>query len=171
MIEPYEEHVPKIHETAYVHEAATVIGRVTIGAESSVWPQTVMRGDDNEIIIGSQTSIQDGSVVHLTSNLSDTIVGDRVTVGHAAILHGCIVGSDTIVGMGSILLDNCKIGSHVIIGAGTVIPMNKEIPDGVLVLGNPFKIVRELTQKDLDWIDFSWKHYVENAKKYKSRSS
>ena len=170
MIEPYEEHVPTIHDSVYVHDSAVIIGRVTIGAESSIWPQVVMRGDDNEIVIGSQTSIQDGSIVHLTSDLSDTIIGSRVTVGHAAILHGCKVASDTIVGMGSILLDNCEIGSHVIIGAGTVIPMNKKIPDGVLVIGNPFKIVRDLNDKDLGWIEFSWKHYVENAAKYKARS-
>jgi carbonic anhydrase/acetyltransferase-like protein (isoleucine patch superfamily) len=166
MIHRYFDHHPQIDPTAYVHPDATVIGRVKIGPESSVWPGVVMRGDDNDIVIGAQTSIQDGTIVHLTTDLSNTIVGDRVTVGHNATLHGCIVSDETIVGMGSILLDNCKIGRHVIIGAGTVIPMKKEIPDGVLVMGNPFKIVRDLTEKDLKWIDFSWRSYVQNAKDF-----
>lgn len=169
MIEKYRDHEPKIHETAWVHDNATVIGRVTLGPETTVWPGAVLRGDDNEIVIGSQCSIQDGAIVHLTSNLSDTVVGDRVTVGHGAILHGCIIGSDCIIGMGAILLDNCKIGNNVIVGAGTLVPMNKEVPDNVLIVGNPFKVVRELEQKELDWIDYSWRHYVEHIETYRNR--
>lgn len=166
MIEKYQDHEPQIHPSVYVHPSAVIIGRVTVGAESSIWPATVLRGDDNKIVIGQQTSIQDGTVVHLTSNLSETIVGDKVTVGHSAVLHGCIVADECIIGMGSILLDNCKIGKQTIIGAGAVIPMNKVIPDGVVVMGNPYKVVRDVTDKDLEWIEFSWKHYVQNAKLY-----
>ncbi|MCP3981794.1 MAG: gamma carbonic anhydrase family protein [bacterium] len=169
MIESYDGQRPTIEETAYVHSAATVIGRVTIGAKCSIWPRAVLRGDDNPIAVGSQTNIQDGVVVHTTGGLSTTVVGDRVTVGHSAILHGCQIGDDTLIGMGAILLDNCKIARNVIVGAGTVIPMNKEIPEGVLVLGNPFKIVRELTEKDLGWIDYSWRHYVEQGATYAAR--
>lgn len=169
MIESYEGHEPTLDPTAYIHAAATVIGKVTVGAQSSVWPGVVMRGDDNPITIGSQTSIQDGTIVHLTGDLSTTVVGNRVTVGHAAILHGCQVADDTLIGMGAILLDNCKIGRNVIVGAGTVVPMGKEIPDGVLVYGNPFQIVRDLTAKDLGWIEHSWKHYVQQAETYARR--
>jgi len=168
-LEPYDGHRPAIDPSAWIHPSATVIGRVTVGARSTIWPAAVLRADDNPIVIGSCTSIQDGTVVHLTGGLSTTVVGDRVTVGHAAILHGCTVGSDTLIGMGSILLDNCTIGSNVIVGAGTVIPMNKRIPEGVLVFGNPFRIVRELTREDLESIAFSWRHYVEQGRKYAAR--
>jgi carbonic anhydrase/acetyltransferase-like protein (isoleucine patch superfamily) len=169
MIEPYLSHEPEVHPDAWVHGAATVIGRVRIGAFSSVWPAAVLRGDDGAIAIGSCTSIQDGSVVHLTGGLSDTTVGDRVTVGHRVILHGCSVGDDVLVGMGAILLDNCRIGPRVVIGAGTVVPMNKEIPSDVLVMGNPFRIVRALEEKDYRWIEKGWRTYVERAREYRER--
>ncbi len=169
MIEPYLQYTPEIDPTAYVHKAATIIGRVKIGKEASVWPCAVLRGDDGPITIGAQSSIQDGTVVHLTHHFSTVEVGERVTVGHNACLHGCTIGEETIVGMGSILMDNCKVGKNVIIGAGTVVPMNKTIPDGVLVFGNPFKIVRELNEKDLKFIDYSWKWYVEQGATFAER--
>lgn len=168
-IERYLDFTPEIHPDAYVHSAATVIGQVEIGARSSIWPSVVLRGDDGRIVIGEESSIQDGSVAHLTESLSSTVIGNRVTVGHNVTLHGCRVGDETIVGMGSILLDNCMIGRRVIIGAGTVIPMNKQIPDGVLVLGNPYRLVRELTQRDLDFIEFSWQSYVKRGRQYAER--
>jgi carbonic anhydrase/acetyltransferase-like protein (isoleucine patch superfamily) len=164
MIEAFQGILPQIDPTAWVHSMATLIGKVTVGPESSIWPGSVLRGDDGRIVIGAQTSVQDGSVVHLTENMSETIVGDRVTVGHNVILHGCVVDSDTIIGMGSILLDNAKVGKGSIVGAGTLVPMNKTVPPGVLVLGNPFKVVRELTDKDRQWIEFSWRTYVDKAR-------
>ena len=166
MIEPYLGELPVIDPTAYVHDRATIIGKVTIGAECSIWPGVVMRGDDGRIVIGKQTSVQDGTVVHLTEGMSETMVGDRVTVGHNVTLHGCIVEDDVIVGMGSILLDNARIGKGSIVGAGTLVPMNKTVPSGVLVLGNPFKVVRELTDKDRQWIEFSWRTYVDKARNH-----
>ena len=170
-IESYLDDHPVVDSSAYVHGDSTIIGKVKIGPEASIWPCAVLRGDDGEIVIGGQTSVQDGSVVHLTTGISSTLVGERVTIGHNVTLHGCIVDSDTIVGMGSILLDNCKIGKNVIIGAGTLISMNKEIPDGVLVMGNPFKIVRDLTEKDLQFIEFSWRWYVGKSKEYAARDA
>lgn len=164
MLESYLEHRPVVDPTAFVHARATLIGQVEVGAESSIWPGVVMRGDDGRIVIGKQTSVQDGTVVHLTDGLSSTIVGDRVTVGHNVILHGCVVEDEVIVGMGSILLDNARIGKGTIVGAGTLVPMNKTVPSGVLVLGNPFRVVRELTEKDRQFIGFSWMSYVEKAK-------
>jgi gamma-carbonic anhydrase len=166
MIEPYLGEMPRIDPTAFVHDRATIIGKVTIGAECSIWPGVVMRGDDGRIVIGSQTSVQDGTVVHLTENMSETVVGSRVTVGHNVTLHGCVVEDDVIVGMGSILLDNARIGKGSIVGAGTLVPMNKTVPSGVLVLGNPFRVVRELTEKDHQWIEFSWRTYVEKARNH-----
>jgi carbonic anhydrase/acetyltransferase-like protein (isoleucine patch superfamily) len=164
MIETFEGVSPIIDPTAFVHAAATLIGKITIGAESSVWPGVVMRGDDGNIVVGTQSSIQDGTVVHLTDQLSNTIVGNRVTVGHNVILHGCIVEDEVIVGMGSILLDNARIGKGSILGAGSLVPMNKTVPSGVLAFGNPFKVVRELTDKDRQWIEFSWRSYVDKMK-------
>ena len=166
MIESYLGESPVIDPTAFVHDRATLIGKVTIGAECSVWPGVVMRGDDGRIVIGPQTSIQDGTVVHLTEGMSETMVGARVTVGHNVILHGCIVEEEVIVGMGSILLDNARIGKGSIVGAGTLVPMNKTVPSGVLALGNPFRVVRELTDKDRQWIEFSWRSYVDKAHKH-----
>lgn len=167
MIESYLGDSPVIDPTAFVHERATLIGKVNIGAECSVWPGVVMRGDDGRIVIGPQTSVQDGTVVHLTEGMSETRVGARVTVGHNVILHGCIVEDEVIVGMGSILLDNARIGKGSIVGAGTLVPMNKTVPSGVLALGNPFRVVRELTDKDRQWIEFSWRSYVDKAQKYR----
>lgn len=166
MIEPYLGERPVIDPTAFVHAGATVIGKVTIGAECSIWPGAVLRGDDGRIVVGPQTSIQDGTVVHLTEDLSETIIGARVTVGHNVTLHGCVVEDEVIVGMGSILLDNARVGKGSIVGAGTLVPMNKTIPSGVLALGNPFRVVRELTEKDRAWIAFSWRSYVEKSRRY-----
>lgn len=166
MIEPYLGDLPQIDPTAFVHDRATLIGKVTIGAECSIWPGVVMRGDDGRIVIGPQTSIQDGTVVHLTEGMSETMVGARVTVGHNVTLHGCVVEDEVIVGMGSILLDNARIGKRSIVGAGTLVPMNKTVPSGVLVLGNPFRVVRELTEKDYQWIEFSWRSYVDKARNH-----
>ncbi len=168
MIEEYQGHRPQIDPTAFVHERATLIGQVVIGPEASIWPGVVMRGDDGRIVIGAQTSIQDGTVVHLTEGLSETKVGERVTVGHNVTLHGCVVEDEVIVGMGSILLDNARIGKGSIVGAGTLVPMNKTVPPGVLVLGNPFRVVRELTDKDRQFIEFSWRSYVEKLRLHRT---
>jgi carbonic anhydrase/acetyltransferase-like protein (isoleucine patch superfamily) len=168
MIETLPPHTPVIDPTAYVHSAAVVIGEVEIGAQSSIWPGAVLRGDDGLIRIGSQTSVQDGTVVHTTAGKSRSIVGDRVTIGHNAIIHGAVVDDDVIVGMGAILLDNAHIGSHVIVGAGALVPMGKRVPDGVLIVGSPFRIVRELTDEDRGWIDYSWRTYVERTERFKS---
>ena len=168
MIESFQGDAPQIDPAAWVHDRATLIGKVTVGADSSIWPGAVLRGDDGRIVIGEQTSVQDGTVVHLTEGLSNTIVGSRVTVGHNVILHGCVVEDDVIVGMGSILLDNARIGKGSIVGAGTLVPMNKTVPPGVLVVGSPFRVVRELTEKDRQFIEFSWRSYVDKMKLHRS---
>ena len=169
MIEAMPPHTPVIHPTAYVHDAAVVIGEVEIGAQSSIWPAAVLRGDDGLIRVGERSSVQDGSVVHTTTGKSVSVGGDRVTVGHNVTLHGATVEDDVIVGMGSILLDNAHIGRHVVVGAGTLVPMGKRVPDGVLIVGSPFRVVRALTEQDLEWIEFSWRSYVERAARFASR--
>jgi len=169
MLEPFEGQWPRIDPSAFIHRAATVIGDVEIGRESSVWPGATLRGDDAPIRIGAQTSIQDGCVVHTTEGLSTTIVGDRVTVGHAAILHGCRIEDACIIGMGSIILDNAHVEHHCIIGAGALIPPNKRVPSGSVVVGNPMKILRACTESDLKAIEDGWKEYVTRTAQYRAR--
>ena len=170
MIESYKEFCPQIHEAAFVHASAVVIGEVTIGAESSIWPNTTLRADDGHIIIGSQTSIQDGSVIHMTSDLSDTMVGDRVTVGHKVLLHGCRVEDECLIGMGAILLDNVHVGHHSLIGAGSLVLQRTEIPPYSLVLGSPARVIRTLNEAELEQIQFSWKHYVDRTRIYRGEA-
>jgi carbonic anhydrase/acetyltransferase-like protein (isoleucine patch superfamily) len=171
MIEQYREHSPIIDASAYIHASAVVIGEVTIGAESSVWPNTTLRADDGHIIVGSQTSIQDGSVVHMTSNLSDTNIGSRVTVGHKVLLHGCQIEDDCLIGMGAILLDNVSVGHHSLIGAGALVLQRTEIPPYSLVLGSPARVVRKVSEQELEQIEFGWLHYVERARIYRGEST
>jgi gamma-carbonic anhydrase len=168
MIQKYDGHVPVIPDSAYVHPRATIIGDVALGEQATIWPGATLRGDHGPIRIGNQTSVQDGAVVHATVGVSEVRVGSRTTVGHNAILHGCVVGDHVLVGMGSILLDGCEIGDWTLVGAGTLITARKKIPSGVLVLGNPGKVIRELTEEERKWIEFSWKVYVDSIAKYRA---
>ena len=169
-IESYLEHTPVVDPTAFVHESAVLIGEIEVGAESSIWPNTTLRGDDGAIVIGARTSIQDGSVIHATEDMSSTRIGDQVTIGHRAIIHGATIGSNTIVGMGSIVLDNAEIGENCLIGAGSLVTSRVKIPAGSLVLGSPAKVVRPLTQKELEWVEYSWKRYVEQSRIYRAKA-
>jgi carbonic anhydrase/acetyltransferase-like protein (isoleucine patch superfamily) len=171
MLQQYQNHTPTLHETTYVHESAVLIGKVTIGAQSSIWPNVVMRGDDGFIVVGTQTSIQDGTVVHLTTDLSDTHVGNRVTVGHSVILHGCQIDDDCLIGMGAILLDNAKVGHHSLVGAGALVLKDAVIPPYSMVLGSPAKVVRKLTDQEINMIEWSWKQYVEKGEEYRAGSA
>ena len=166
VIEPFLEYAPLIHPEAYVHPSAVVIGRVEVGRLTSLWPNTTLRGDDGYIKIGEETSIQDGTVIHMTEGVSNTTVGNRVTIGHNVTLHGCTVGDDSLVGMGSIVLDNAVVESGAFVAAGTVIPPGKVVPSGKMAMGNPFKIIRDLTDKDREWFEFSRKTYTTRAKQY-----
>lgn len=166
MIESFQGKAARVHASAYVHRAAVLIGEIEIGAESSVWPNVTLRGDDGPIVIGSQTSIQDNSLIHCTEGMSVTTVGNRVTVGHAVVLHGCTIGDDCLIGMGSILLDNAVVESGAFVAAGTLVPPGKVVKAGTMVMGNPMKFVRECGDKEREWIAFSWKAYVKRAAQY-----
>lgn len=155
---------PAKDRTAYVHAAAVVIGDVTLKKESSVWPGAVVRGDLSHIEIGERTNIQDGCLLHTTH--LPLIIGDDVTVGHGAILHSCDIGAGTLIGMGAIVLDAAKIGENCIIGAGTLIPPGKVIPPRSVVMGNPFKITRNVTNEDLANNAEGVAHYVQQIKNY-----
>ncbi len=167
VIETYKKHTPKVDPSAWIHKSAVVIGRVFIGADASVWPHVCLRGDEGKIVIGDQSNIQDGTIVHMTGGRSETVVGRRVTVGHKCILHGCTIEDDVLVGMGAIIMDNTRIGTGCLIGAGTLITADKEIPPHSLVFGNPMKIIRPTNERETDWIDYAWRHYVENSAAYK----
>lgn len=166
-IQAYEGRWPQVDPSAYVHPRAVLIGKVQVGPEASIWPNTTLRGDDGEIVVGAQTSIQDGTVIHLTGGLSHSIIGARVTVGHNVILHGAKVGDHCLVGMGSILLDNVEVGEFCLIGAGALVTQGKVIPPYSLVLGSPAKVVRRLNDKELAQIENGWKTYVEQARRYR----
>ncbi len=168
MIENYLHHVPRIDPSAFVHPGAHVLGDVTMAARASLWPTAVLRGDQGAVYIGEETNIQDGAIAHATGGLSEVRIGARVTVGHRAILHGCIVDDDCLVGMGSILLDNCHVARHCIVGAGALVPGGIRIPEGSLVLGSPARVVRQLTEKDFQRIAIGCQTYVRLAAEYRS---
>lgn len=165
-IQSLEKIEPKIADTAFIHDSAIIIGAVEIAEDVSIWPNTTLRGDEGKIVIGEKTNIQDGSTIHMTGNLSDTIIGAKVTVGHNCILHGCKIGEGALIGMGSIILDNAEIGEWTLIGAGSLVTQNKVIPPRSLVFGNPAKVIRELTKEELKGLEESWKHYVDQAHRY-----
>ena len=169
MIEPFESKLPQIHPEAYIHASAVLIGDVTVGRESSIWPQAVLRGDDASIVIGEQTSIQDGTIIHNTTNLSHTRIGNRVTVGHGVILHGCIVEDLCIIGMGAIILDNAVIERGSIVGAGALVAPGKRVAAGTVVVGNPAKVHRATNDADKQAIEFGWQEYVKRTREYRAR--
>lgn len=171
MIERFLEYLPEIHPEAFVHSRAVLIGGVRVGRGSSIWPCATLRGDDGTITIGENTSIQDGCVIHTTEGLSTCTVGSRVTVGHNAILHGCLVEDDCLIGMGSILLDGVVIERGAFVAAGTLIPPRKRVTAGTMVMGNPMRVVRSCTEEDAKWIDFSWRTYARRAEQYRTRDA
>jgi carbonic anhydrase/acetyltransferase-like protein (isoleucine patch superfamily) len=156
--------VPDIDPSAYVHPDATVIGAVTIGPESSIWPRAVLRGDTGKIIIGARTSIQDGTVVH-TTDLHHTTVGDDCVVGHLVHLEGCFVDNGALIGSGSIVLHNARVGTGAIVGAGAVVSNNGVVPPGAMALGIPAKI-RE-GAANAEGIALGAEHYVQNGKRFR----
>lgn len=154
---------PKIHETAFVDESASVIGDVVLEENTSVWPSAVLRGDIEQIYIGCCSNVQDNVSIH-TSHGLPTRVGKYVTIGHNAVVHGATIDDYTIIGMGAIILDGAKIGKHVIIGAGALVPPGKEIPDYSLVVGVPGKVVRQLSEEEIEWTKKNAEIYMELAK-------
>lgn len=153
-------------EDYYIAESAHVIGDVEIGHDASVWFNAVIRADSTKIIIGDQSNIQDGTVLHAEA-WNKLIVGKGVTVGHLAMLHGCIIGDNTLIGINSVVLDDAVIGKNCLIGANSFIKSGMIIPDGSVVMGSPGKIVRQITDTEIKVIEASAKHYVENGRKFK----
>ena len=158
---------PEVAPDAYVQESAQLIGDVSIGAASSVWFCVVLRGDVNFIRVGARTSIQDGSVVHVSSRGLPTLIGDDVTVGHQALLHACTIGDRVLVGSGAIVLDGAEVPSDCLIGAGSLIVPGSRFQSGRLILGAPAKAVRELSSEEIASLTTSAAKYVTLAAEYK----
>jgi carbonic anhydrase/acetyltransferase-like protein (isoleucine patch superfamily) len=156
---PYQQIVPEIHPSVYIAQGAMIIGDVTIGEESSVWFNAVLRGDLDQIRIGARTNIQDGTIVHL-DNGYPCIIGDDVTVGHGCIVHGCTVGDGAMLGMGAIVLTGAKIGERAIVGAGALVREGQEIPPETVAVGIPAKVRRDVSAEDLERIRFGTLDYV-----------
>jgi gamma-carbonic anhydrase len=166
MIKAFGDKKPDIAESAFITDDAIVIGDVEIGAESSVWFGSVVRGDVNYIRIGERTNIQDACVIHVSSRDHPTILEDQITVGHRVTLHGCYVESGCLIGIGSILLDGSRIGRNSLVAAGSLVTPGTEIPPESLVLGSPAKVKRQLTADELAYLDRSWQNYVELSRRY-----
>ena len=152
-------------DDAWIADSAAVVGKVRLEAGANVWFGAVLRGDNELILIGEHSNVQDGAVMHTDMGYPLTL-GKGVTVGHNAMLHGCTVGDYSLVGIGAVVLNGAKIGKHCIIGANTLIGEGKEIPDGSLVVGSPGKVVRELNDQQKKMLEASAAHYVHNAKRY-----
>ncbi|PJN86622.1 gamma carbonic anhydrase family protein [Bacillus sp. mrc49] len=167
MIIPYKKKKPLIDETVFIAPGAYLIGDIAIGKESTIWFNSVLRGDEDSITIGEKCSIQDNSTIHLFEGCP-VVIEDEVTVGHNVILHGCKIGKRSIIGMGSTILDNVEIGEECIVGANTLIAAGKIIPPRSLVIGSPGKVVRRLNEKDLELIQLSIDTYVQKGKEFKA---
>ena len=150
----------------YVAPGAQVIGSVRLGHEASVWFNAVLRGDNDWIEIGDGTNVQDGTVMHTDSG-TPLIVGANTTIGHKAFLHACQVGHHSLIANGAMILDGAKIGNYSIVAAGAFVPPRRTIPDGVVVMGNPAQVVREISDKDRHLLQHAAEHYIENAQRYR----
>ncbi|WP_100405171.1 gamma carbonic anhydrase [Bacillus solitudinis] len=166
----YKDKTPSISPRAFIADYVTISGDVTIGDESSIWFQTVIRGDVSPTIIGKRVNIQDQSMLHQSPKYP-LIIEDDVTVGHQVMLHSCTIRKNALIGMGSIILDGSEIGEGAFIGAGSLVPPGKKIPPNTLAFGRPAKVIRELKKEDLDDMARIRKEYVEKGQIYKDLQS
>ena len=163
VLRPYRSLYPTVHPSAFVDASAQVIGDVHVGAESSIWMNVVVRGDVNSIRIGARTNLQDLTLVHVMRDTHPAVIGDNVTVGHSAIVHGCTIEDRCLIGMGAILLNGCRIGAGSIIAAGGLVPEGVVVPPGSMVMGMPGKVRRSLTPEE----DASITGYADNYARYR----
>jgi gamma-carbonic anhydrase len=168
MLRPHRGRLPRVHPSAYIDESAQVIGEVEIGEESSLWMSVVVRGDVNWIRVGNRSNIQDGTVVHVMRDTHPTVIGNNVTIGHAAVIHGCTLEDQVLVGMGAIILNGAKVGTGSIVAAGTLIVEGMEIPPRSLVMGSPGKVKRPLRDEEVATIQMYADRYVKYRLDYMS---
>ena len=159
--------MPTLHPTAWVADNANVIGRVTLAEDTSVWFGVVIRGDTSTITVGKGSNIQDNSVLHADIGMP-LVIGEGVTVGHQAMLHGCSIGNNSLIGIGAIVLNGVKIGNNCLVGAGALVTEGKEFADGSMIIGSPAKAVRMLSPEQIEGLKMSARHYVDNADRYKA---
>ena len=169
MIREWNGHTPDIDPTAFIHESAEIIGRIRIGKNVSVWPNTVIRGDIEEIIIGDNTNIQDNTVIHTDEGVP-TVIGEGISVGHSVILDSCNVKNNCLIGMGAMLLEGATIEEDCLIGAGALVSPGKTIPRGSLAIGIPAKVKRAVEQKEIDHIKKNAQDYLRLAESHRKPS-
>jgi carbonic anhydrase/acetyltransferase-like protein (isoleucine patch superfamily) len=157
---------PRIAPSAWVADSAQVMGDVTLGEGVSVWFGAVVRGDSDRIEVGAGSNIQDGSVLHADDGLP-LVVGERVTVGHLVMLHGCTIGDESLIGIGATVLNGARIGRHCLVAAGSLVTEGKQFPDGSMIMGSPAKVVRQLTPEQIEGMRKSAQHYMDNAQWYR----
>ena len=165
MIHLFDGQIPNVHKNTFIAHSADVIGNVTIGEYSNIWFGAVLRGDMNTMTIGAYTNVQDNSTVHNDDDFPVNI-GDYVTIGHNTIIHGCKISNYTLIGMGSTILNGAEIGEYTIIGAGSLVTQGKKIPSGVLCMGVPAKVIRDLTKEEKESLKESAEHYAKLSMKY-----
>lgn len=170
MIRTYRGVLPRVAESAYIDASAQIIGDVEIGERSSIWPNVSIRGDVNYIRIGAETSIQDNSVLHVDHQAYPCVVGNRVTVGHAVVLHGCEVADGALIGIGAIVLNGVKIGAGAIVAAGALVPEGMDVPANALVMGAPAKVRREVTPAERARFEENCDNYVKITAIYKEEN-
>lgn len=157
---------PQVAASAWVADSAQIMGRVALGEDASVWFGAVVRGDTDSITIGAGSNIQDASVLHADLG-QPLVVGERVTVGHQVMLHGCTIGDESLIGIGAVVLNGAKIGKNCLVGAGALVTEGKEFPDGSMILGSPAKVVRQLTPEQMEGLRQSAQHYIDNARRFR----
>lgn len=166
MIRSFNGKTPVIHESAYVAQSAQIIGDVVLEKNASIWDNAVLRGDIGQIIVGENSNVQDVSVIHNTEGIP-VIIGKNVTLGHRVVLHSCSIGDNSLIGMGTIILDNVRIGKNCLIGAGAVVTPNTEIPEGSLVMGMPAKVIKPLSEAQIEANITNSQEYVRLIALYK----
>ena len=167
MIRPFGGKTPRVDEAAFVASSAMVIGDVAIGAGSSIWYGAVLRGDVESIRIGRETSIQDNTVIHVDSSGFSTVVGDRVTVAHSVVLHGCRIGDNALIGIGSIVLNGVEVGEGAMVGAGSLVTPGTKIPPGMLALGSPARVKRPLTDEEKRHVQAGVENYLRLGREHR----
>ncbi len=158
---------PRVAESAWVADSAEVMGNVVLGDNASIWFGAVLRGDNETLTIGAGTNVQDGSVLHSDHGQPLTL-GERVTVGHKVVLHGCTVGDESLIGIGAVVLNGARIGKNCLVGAGALVTEGKEFPDGSMILGSPAKAVRQLTPEQMEGLRKSAQTYIDNARRFRA---
>ena len=171
MIRPYRGALPQIAASAYIDPSAQVIGNVTIEERASVWPNVTIRGDVNTITIGEETNIQDNSTLHCDAGLFPLIIGNRVTVGHQAMLHGCTIEDECLIGIAAVVLNGARIGKGSVIAAGALVPEGSVIPPHSMAMGVPAKVKRHLNPEEVQRFRLNTRHYVELARIYREENA